>query len=402
MEQLLNDKVVILDGSTGYNLIKAGMPTGVCPEKWILENPDALIELQKRYVAAGSAVIYAPTFGVNREKLKKYGLGGEVDNYNKRLVALSRVAAGGKVLVAGDMSSLGLFTQPYGDSTFDELFDIYREQAESLEAAGVDLFAAETLMTLAEGRAAYLAIRSVSDKPVICTFTFEAGGRTIAGTSAAAALVTMQALGVSAFGVNCSSGPDQVADLIESIAPYAKVPLVAKANAGLPQTGPDGSVKYNLTPEEFNAHTKRLIQNGVRFIGGCCGTDERHIAAIAATVGAFSENPPSLPESAEYLATERDIFPLPEKFDTPSHGGVEEALEGANTDCTAPVLEIKSEHDTAYFLENCCYISCPVCFKAATPELLECVLRNYNGRATVFFNKHHQSIAEKYGAIQIK
>lgn len=130
-------------------------------------------------------------------------------------------------------------------------------------------------------------------------------------------------------------------------------------------------------------------------------TGEKSFAGLEG-VGAFSENPPSLPESAEYLATERDIFPLPEKFDTPSHGGVEEALEGANTDCTAPVLEIKSEHDTAYFLENCCYISCPVCFKAATPELLECVLRNYNGRATVFFNKHHQSIAEKYGAIQIK
>ncbi|MBR5519136.1 MAG: homocysteine S-methyltransferase family protein, partial [Clostridia bacterium] len=164
---LLNRSVpVILDGATGMNLQKAGMPAGVCPEQWVLEHPDVLRALQRAFVQAGSNAVYAPTFGANRVKLKKYGLENRLAEMNRELVALSRSAVGEGVAVGGDMTSLGLFIEPFGTTSFEEVVEIYREQAEALEAAGVDFFIVETIMQLFEARAAILAIRSVSDKPI--------------------------------------------------------------------------------------------------------------------------------------------------------------------------------------------------------------------------------------------
>ena len=171
---------LMLDGATGTQLQKRGMPAGSCSEQWLLAHPEA-IEFQRRYVQSGSGAVYAPTFGANRALLSRHGLGGQVDEYNRRLVALSRQAVGDGVRVGGDISSTGLLYGSAGEEEFEKLFAIYREQAEALEAAGVDFFAVETQLSLNEARAAVLAVKEVSRRPILVSFTLNGSGRTFSG-----------------------------------------------------------------------------------------------------------------------------------------------------------------------------------------------------------------------------
>ena len=201
---------LILDGATGTQLQKRGYQGDVSAEQWVLDHPDSIQDIQRRYVQAGSRVVYAPTFGANRQKLEERGIFNQTAEYNHRLVALSRQAVDTRAWVAGDISPTGLFLAPLGEASFEELVDIYAEQAAGLEQAGVDLFVVETMMTLADARAAVLAIRSVIDRPIFVTFTCDESGRCLSGTDVAAALVVLQGMGVSAFGLNCSTGPEQM------------------------------------------------------------------------------------------------------------------------------------------------------------------------------------------------
>lgn len=197
---------VILDGATGTNLMEAGMPIGVCPESWVLENPQVLLDLQRRYVEAGSHIVYASTFTGNRIKLEEYGLQERLEEINTQLVALSRQAVGDQALVAGDMTMTGQQLFPMGELLFEELVDVYKEQASVLAKAGVDLFVVETMMSLQECRAAVIAIREVCDLPIMVTLTYNEDGRTLFGTPPETAVVVLQSLGVDAIGVNCSTG----------------------------------------------------------------------------------------------------------------------------------------------------------------------------------------------------
>ena len=168
---------LILDGATGTELQKRGYKGDVSAEQWVLDNPESIVEIQKNYVAAGSNVLYSPSFGANRRKLEEHGIFNKTADYNRRLAALSQKAANGKAFVAGDISPTGLFLSPLGEASFEELVDIYIEQAAGLEAAGVDIFVIETMMTLSDARAAVLAVRSVSEKPIMVTFTCDGDGR---------------------------------------------------------------------------------------------------------------------------------------------------------------------------------------------------------------------------------
>ena len=282
-QELVNGKIAVLDGATGTNLQMRGMPQGVCPEQWILENKDVLIGLQKEYVAAGSDIVYAPTFSANRIKLKEYGLADKVKEMNAALVAISREAAGEDVLVAGDMTMTGQQLAPLGSLNFDELLECYIEQAKAIADAGVDVFVVETMMSLQETRAAVLAIKEVCDIPIMVTMTFEAGGRTLYGTDGVTALITLQNLGIDAFGINCSSGPENLLPMVEAMMPYAKIPLIVKANAGLPQFV-DGKTVFSMNPEDFSKETLKLVEKGASIVGGCCGTTPAHIKALADAV----------------------------------------------------------------------------------------------------------------------
>ncbi len=272
---------LLLDGATGTELQKRGMPAGSCTEKWVLEHPEALVELQRAYVAAGSQIVYAPTFGANRENLEKYGVSGDlIPEYCQKLVALSREAVSGTdVLVAGDIAPCGMIPEPYGDSTEEEIEQVFFEQAQALEAAGVDLYAVETQMNLIETLCALRAVKRASEKPVLVTFTCTASGRTLWGDDMTDALEECSALGIDAFGINCVGDLELLTTLLRELRQATSLPLIAKPNAGDPQMV-NGKAVYAMTPEQLARQAKVFLEAGASILGGCCGTTPEHIAAL--------------------------------------------------------------------------------------------------------------------------
>ena len=270
---------VILDGATGTELQKRGFTGDMSAEQWVLEHPESILEIQRKYVASGSNVLYAPTFGGNRQKLEERGIFNRTEEMNKALAQLSKQAADGKAWVAGDIAPTGRFLAPLGDASFEELVDIYTEQAAGLEQAGVDLYVIETMMTLTDARAAVLAIRSMSKKPILVSFTCDESGKILSGTDVVAALSVMEGMGVSAFGLNCSAGPEQMLPQLQRLHKYARVPLIAKPNAGMPEIV-NGEAVYNCPPEEFAALVPEMLKAGVALFGGCCGTTPEFIRLL--------------------------------------------------------------------------------------------------------------------------
>ncbi len=271
------NRVLFLDGATGSNLMKAGMPAGVCPEEWILEHEDVMLRLQQEYVAAGSDIIYAPTFTSSRLKLQEYGLEAKQEEIIRGLVAISKKAAGDKALVAGDLTMTGVQLAPIGKLNFEELVEVYKEQIRYMVAEGVDLLVVETMMSLQETRAALIAAKETCDLPVIVTLTFEQDGRTLYGTDAQTAVITLQALGADAVGANCSTGPDKMTALIREMAKVATVPIIAKPNAGMPCLMADGTTGYSMDADEFALEVQKLVEAGASIVGGCCGTAPEYI-----------------------------------------------------------------------------------------------------------------------------
>ena len=272
-QALIKEHPIFLDGATGSNLQKKGMPTGVCPEKWILDNAQVLLDLQKEFVDAGSHIVYAPTFTANRIKLKEYGLEDQIRQMNHDLVAISKEAAKDRALVAGDITMTGEQLAPMGTLDFEELVDIYKEQIGYLEEAGVDLLVVETMMSLQETRAAIIAAKEVSSLAIMATMTFESDGRTLYGTDAQTAAVVLESLGAAAIGTNCSTGPDKMTEIIRQMAAVTTVPIIAKPNAGLPSLDEAGNTIYDMEAPEFAASMKELVEAGASILGGCCGTN---------------------------------------------------------------------------------------------------------------------------------
>lgn len=283
-DALVAQGVLLLDGATGSNLRLAGMPAGVSTELWAFEHPEAVLRLQRGYVEAGSRVIYAPTFSANRLGLRLHGLEDRMEELNRGLVALSREAAGGRALVAGDMTTTGRLPEPKGDVSYAELYDVYGEQARLLADAGADLLALETMLSIEETSAALDAARAACDLPVMCSMTVESDGRLLFGGTAVEAVETLQELGASAVGLNCSVGPDQLEASVRAMAQVARVPLIAKPNAGMPVIGADGVARYDMDAARFAESMLRLIDCGARVVGGCCGTTPEYIRALAAAV----------------------------------------------------------------------------------------------------------------------
>ncbi len=281
-KKLCSEKIVILDGATGTLLQKNGMPTGVCPEQWVLENPEVIKNIGKKYIESGSDIIYACSFGGNKIKLDEFGLGNKTYEINKKLALLSKEAAnesGKDVYVAGDLSPTGKLIAPLGDGDFEEIVEAYSEQVRGLVDGGVDLFVVETMINIQEARCAVLAIRKISSLPIMVSMTFEDNGRTLTGTDPVSALITLGALGIDAFGVNCGSGPDKVIKILKKLKPYSSIPLLAKPNAGLPSLV-NGKTVFTMDSEEFGSFAAPLVNEGANIIGGCCGTDYEFISQL--------------------------------------------------------------------------------------------------------------------------
>ena len=276
-EQLTKDRTVLLDGATGSNLRKVGMPVGVCAEAWILEHPDAVRDLQRRYIEAGSQIIYAPTFSANRISLSLHGLEDRLEKMNRNLVSISREVSRGRAYVAGDVTTTGKMLEPRGEISYQELFEVYREQIAILADSGADLIVAETMLDVEETLVVLDAAQSVCDLPVMCSLTLESDGSAVYGGSAVDAVEALQEMGAAAVGLNCSVGPDQLEAVVASMKSVAKVPLIVKPNAGMPDIDSNGVAHYNMSPERFAASMKRLIEKGASLVGGCCGTDPEYI-----------------------------------------------------------------------------------------------------------------------------
>lgn len=433
--ELVKKGPVLLDGATGTNLQKAGMPVGVCPEQWILENSEVLIDLQKRYVEAGTDILFAPTFTASRIKLKEYGLEDHLEEMNRKLVALSKEAAKGtNALVAGDLTMTGEQLYPLGDLMFEDLVDVYKEQAKIIADAGADLFVVETMMSLQECRAAVLAIREVCDLPVMVSLTYNEDGRTLYGTDPVTAVVVMQSLGADAVGMNCSTGPEAMLEPIAKMAEYAAIPLLAKPNAGMPELI-DGQTVFNVEPEEFAEVGKKLVEEGAAIIGGCCGTTPEHIRALKEAVKGIPVKVP-LQTKRRMLTSERKsveitldgrFMVIGERINPTGKKKLQAELKEGSLNLVrtmaleqeengASILDInmgmngidEKEMMLRTIYEVTSTVDCPLCIDSSHVDIIEAALRIYPGRAlinSISLEKEKFEkllpIAKKYGAMFI-
>lgn len=413
---LSKDHILYLDGATGSNLVKAGMPSGVCPEQWILEHQDVMLQLQKDYVQAGTNILYAPTFTANRVKLAEYHLEKNMTSMIRDLVAISKKTAestpGHPVYVAGDLTMTGEQLKPMGKMELETLIDIYKEQILCLVDAGADLLVVETMMSLAETRAALIAAKEVCDLPVIATLTFEADGRTLFGTDAKTAAIVLESLGASAIGANCSTGPAQMESIISEMVSHTRIPVIAKPNAGLPFLDENGTTCYNMEAEEFAEEMEVLVNAGATILGGCCGTTPEFIRQIHERFGTDAKVAASRrPDGIRYLTSERithsfglddGFFVVGERINPTGkkalqaqlrEGSFEKVIQFAEEQeaCGAKVLDINmgmsgidEKASMLRALEEVSGVTnLPLSLDSSYVEVLEAALRNYPGRALV-------------------
>ncbi len=272
-----------LDGATGSNLQKAGMPRGCCTEKWVLENPNALVTLQTSYAKAGSRILYAPTFQAQPIALEKQGLADQTEAINAKLVQLTR-SVSDDILVAGDLTTLATFTESWDEGNFDLLVNNYRRQIRGLLDGGADLLAAETLLYPQEAEAILTAAELEGAGAVLYTFTMQSDGSLFSGMDAGKVLADLEAAGAAAVGFNCVAADMMTPYLVSKLRRSVKGPLVCKPNAGNPVIGDDNLPHYPMGPEEYAQIAKQCHDMGATLLGGCCGTTPAHIAALASTI----------------------------------------------------------------------------------------------------------------------
>ncbi|MBN1366055.1 MAG: homocysteine S-methyltransferase family protein [Syntrophaceae bacterium] len=308
IKNLLTKKIIILDGATGTELQKKGLPAGVSPEIWCLENPKIIGDIHASYQKAGSHIVYACTFGANRLKLQQYGVKKGVYEINRDLVRLAKKACDRNILIAGDIGPTGLFIEPFGSLAFEEAVDTFKEQARGLIDGGCDLIVIETMIDIQEVRAALLAVKEIADIFTIVSMTYEKDGHTLGGTPPQSAIITLQSLGADVVGCNCSVGPEQMIDFIKTMKPFAKVPLLAKPNAGIPRLE-GGKTIFEMDAKTFTSFGIGLAKAGANMLGGCCGTTPEHIRAL---VRAMERRKPVLPlrRSISALSSARNFLEI--------------------------------------------------------------------------------------------
>jgi 5-methyltetrahydrofolate--homocysteine methyltransferase len=441
--ELVQTRIVFLDGATGSNLQKQGMPTGVCPELWMLENPTALIGLQSEFLFAGTDILLAPTFTANRIKLAEYGLEERIQEINKGLVGLSKQAIdhyhresgnNRRVYIAADLTMTGEQLQPVGNMIFEELVDVYKEQLSYLLPIGVDLIIVETMMSLQECRAALLAIKETTDIPVIVSLTFQENSKTLYGTDPKTAVIVLQSMGADAVGVNCSTGPDQMIDIVREMKEYAYVPILAKPNAGIPMLVNDVTV-FPMDAEEFSKEMISMVEAGANMVGGCCGSTPKHIELLVQKVKNMQ---PMLPKTSHTraLTTEQSTVEIPlegnfkivgERINPTGKKALQAELKEGKLDIVIQMAEEQAMLGAAILdinlgmngidekevmlmaIQEALRVSkLPLCIDSSHVEVIEAALRIYPGRALINSISLEREkfekllpIAKKYGAMFI-
>ena len=377
---LPSQRPILLDGACGTNLMQAGAPKDACLEYWATKHPQVVQDLLQAYVQAGSQIVYTPTFGANRVRLAEHGFQDLMEDINYQLAHMAKQAVGDRALVAGDIGPVGKPCAPFGELSFWDLIGIYAEQALALRDGGADLLVCETMMSLEELRAAILGARQAK-LPILASMTIGQDGQTPFGSDPLACMVSVQDLGVVAFGLNCSD-PAAVAEQLERLAPYASVPLIAKPNAGQP-----GAYR---TPEELSAFVPAFAKGGARIFGGCCGSGPDHVTAIRQAMETV--------DFSAFPAVERDPDVIPCASEKEARFITPDVDVGETIECTPDLMEdilaaeeeapqgalkiaILEEDDLDIFAENQYVVKDALCLWSDVPELLEKALRIYQGRA---------------------
>lgn len=430
----LDRNIMILDGATGTELQRRGMPGGVCPETWVIENPKVILDVQRSYIEAGSNAIYTCTFGGNPIKLGEFGFEQRTVEINRKLAGLSREAAGGKAFVVGDLAPTGQFIRPFGEIPFEDIVNAFKLQVKGLLEGGVDFFVIETMMDIHEARAALLAVKESCDLPVCVSMTFAEDGRTLTGTDPVTALVTLQSLGADAVGCNCSTGPQDMIKIIKALKPYARIPVIAKPNAGVPKLV-NGKTVFDMSPVDFGSYAGAFAEAGVNLMGGCCGTSPEYIRELSQRIKGMC---PVVHRSNAYgmitstrktvfIGKDRPVVVVGERINPTGKKKLQEELrEGVTLEVRrfaaeqiekgAEILDVNvgmpgiDEKSTMLKVVELLSsgFEAPLCIDSSSPEVIEAALREYPGRALINSISAEKAklekllpVAAKYGAMFI-
>lgn len=316
---MLEKKVLTFDGAMGTMLQRMGLSTSECPEIYNLHNREIVKSIHQQYLEVGCHIIQTNTFGANKIKLQQYGLGDKTEEINRQAVLIAKEAAYGKGLVAGDIGPTGKFVYPLGEYSFEEIYQIFFQQAKALIEAGVDLINIETMSDIKEAKAAVMAVKDAGDIPVTCTMTFQENMRTLTGADPETVATVLESLGVDVLGVNCGFGPDMMIDIIKRMSQVTDSFLMVQPNAGLPKLV-DGETIFDLSPEKMAGYVEGLIQLGANIIGGCCGTTPEHLQQI---VDKAAEMKPVQKKKISFskLASARKTLIIGDTYETRTIGG---------------------------------------------------------------------------------
>ena len=282
---LKEKKLLVSDGATGTNLIQRGLPQGKTAEEWVLDNSEKILQLHKDFINAGSDIILTATFGGSRIRLDQSGLADRFYDVNSKAAAIAKEAAKNtSVMIAGSIGPLGHMLKPLGPLDEKDADIFYRDQAKVLMESGVDIILIETQFDLAEASIGVNAALSAGSIPVICSFSFDRGTRTMMGVSPAKFAQTIGKTGVAALGINCGKSLDDNQNALKELAAATDLPVWFKPNAGLPKLTDSGQPIYDVTPEIMASQVNAWIKSGAKIIGGCCGTSPVHLSAIADAV----------------------------------------------------------------------------------------------------------------------
>lgn len=419
-KQLLKNDYIFLDGAMGTMLQESGLEIGGIPELLNITNPELIEGIHKKYVDAGSNIVYANTFGANRYKLKDHS----VEKIISAAISIAKKACGQKALAALDIGPIGQLLEPSGTLKFEEAYDIFKEQV--IAGKDADIIVFETMTDLFELKAAVLAAKENSDKPILCTMTFEENLRTFTGCSISSMALTLNGLGVDAVGINCSLGPKQLVPLCDELLKWTDLPVILKPNAGLPDPVTN---KYNVDAIEFANQMKLAAEHGVKILGGCCGTTPDFIRELKSVISEVkSERIPMEKRAAVCSPSNTVIINQPriigERINPTGKKLFKEALRnndmgyilnqaieqikaGADIlDVNVGLPEIDEKEMMVRTIKELQGITdVPLQIDSTIPEVLEAALRVYNGKPIVnSVNGEEKSLetvlplVKKYGA----
>lgn len=426
----LNEKFLYFDGAMGTMLQNAGLKTGELPEALNLTNPEVVYNIHKAYINAGSNIISANTFGANRLKLKNFPY--SVDEIIGAAVKIAKESTQGfpNTYVALDLGPIGSLLAPLGTLSFDEAYDIFKEQVLAGVKAGTDIILIETMTDIYEAKAAILAAKENSELPVFCTMSFQNNNRTFTGTDVPTFVSVVEGLGVDVLGVNCSLGPKELQPVVDELIKYSSTPVMVQANAGLPKYVNE-TVNYDIDPIEFSQEINIMAKKGVVIFGGCCGTTPEYISSLIKSLGelkpikAQKKHFTTTTSSSKTVFLGDEVKIIGERINPTGKKMLKEALRSNNLDYVmreaisqqetgSDILDInvglpdidEKEMMKKIVTEVQSIVSLPLQIDSSSPEVIEAAVRIYNGKPIInSINGKKESmeaifpIVKKYGAL---